>query len=64
MTADIINLRKARKDKARAEKEKRASENRARFGRPKHEREEADANEALRLSRLDRHRREPDPTDG
>lgn len=38
MTAEIINLRQARKAKARGEKEKRAAENRAKFGRPKVER--------------------------
>lgn len=38
MTADIINLRQARKAKARGEKEKIAAENRAKFGRPKTER--------------------------
>lgn len=38
MTADIINLRQARKAKARGEKEKNAAENRAKFGRTKAER--------------------------
>ncbi len=33
--ADIVNLRKARKDKARADKEKKAAENRVAFGRTK-----------------------------
>jgi hypothetical protein len=37
MTADVVNLRQARKLKARAEKEQTASENRAQFGRTKHE---------------------------
>lgn len=35
MSADLINLNKARKTKARADKEGRAQENRAKFGRTK-----------------------------
>ena len=35
MTADIVNLRKARKAKARRDKELHAAENRATFGRTK-----------------------------
>lgn len=42
MTADIINLRRARKAQARVEKDKRSAENRAIFGRSKAERERAD----------------------
>ena len=38
MTAEIINLRRARKAKNRREKDKRAEENRARFGLTKAER--------------------------
>ena len=37
MSAYVINLRQARKQKARAEKEQTSAENRARFGRAKHE---------------------------
>ena len=37
MSADVVNLRQARKQKARADKEQAAAENRARFGRSKHE---------------------------
>jgi len=37
MSADVINLRQARKQKARTEKDLRAAENRAQFGRSKHE---------------------------
>jgi hypothetical protein len=36
--AEIINLRRARRNKARAEKQVVAAQNRARFGRPAHER--------------------------
>lgn len=37
MSADVVNLRQARKQKARADKEQAATENRARFGRSKQE---------------------------
>jgi len=43
MTADIINLRNARKAKARAKNDARAAENRVRFGRTKAEREQSAA---------------------
>jgi len=43
MTADIINLRRARKAKARADKGRTATENRAKFGRSKAERTASDA---------------------
>lgn len=39
MTADIVNLRRARKAKARGEHERLAAENRVRFGRSKAERQ-------------------------
>ncbi|MEP2724415.1 DUF4169 family protein, partial [Roseibium sp.] len=35
MSADIVNLRQARKKKARSEREKQAAENRTTFGRSK-----------------------------
>jgi Domain of unknown function (DUF4169) len=37
MSADFINLRQARKNKARGEDEKLAQQNRAKFGRSKRE---------------------------
>ncbi len=43
MTADIVNLNKARKARDRAEAVKRAAENRAKFGRTKYEKEQAGA---------------------
>jgi hypothetical protein len=51
MTAEIINLRQARKTKARGDREKRAAENRAKFGRPKVERNatEGDAKRNRRI---------------
>ncbi len=50
MSADIINLRRARKAKARAEKEQRAAENRVVFGRSKVERVAAAAEKARDLA--------------
>ena len=58
MTADLINLRRARKTRARADKERRAAGNRAAFGVPKAEREASRAREAQGAARLDGHRRE------
>lgn len=57
MTAEIVNLRKARKARDRAAKEKRAEENRVKFGRTKAEREQAEASKDLSLRRLDAHKR-------
>jgi hypothetical protein len=56
--ADIINLRKARKDKARAGKEARAAENRVRFGRTKEEKRLAEAEKRLAERRIEAHRRD------
>ncbi len=58
MTADIVNLRQARKAKARGASEKQAEVNRAKFGRTKRERKDEAANEALRTARLQAHERE------
>ena len=58
MTAEIINLRQARKAKARAEKERRAEENRRKFGRPKQERERAEAESLLEAECLEGLRRD------
>lgn len=63
MTAEIVNLRKARKARDRVAKEKRAEENRVKFGRTKADREHVDAEKAISLRRLDAHRRE-DENDG
>jgi hypothetical protein len=41
--AEIVNLRRARKDKARAGKAARAADNRIRFGRSKAEKRAAEA---------------------
>ncbi|MGQ4273131.1 DUF4169 family protein [Terrihabitans sp. B22-R8] len=60
--ADLINLNKARKQRARAEKNVKAAANRVVFGRTKSDKdaEKARAENAARL--LDGHRREPDPS--
>lgn len=50
MSAEIVNLRRARKAKAKAGKVEKSAENRARFGRTKAERER----EALEQARVRR----------
>jgi hypothetical protein len=60
MTADIINLRRARKAKARAEHEREAATNRSAFGRTKSEKENTAAEHRLADRKIDAHRREPD----
>jgi hypothetical protein len=56
--ADIVNLRRARKDKARAEKEAKAAENRIKFGRTKAEKQAAEAERRLSERRIEAHRRD------
>lgn len=56
MSADIINLRRARKRRQRQEAERTAAENRARFGQPGAERKAADAAADLASKRLEGHR--------
>jgi hypothetical protein len=64
MSAEIVNLRKARKVKERADKQRRAAENRVLHGRSKAERER-DADVKARVRReLDGARREPGESDG
>lgn len=64
MTAEIVNLRQARKRKSRAEKERIAAENRTRFGRPGAERRLEDATRELETKKLDGLRRQaPEPSD-
>ena len=61
--ADVINLRRARKDKARREHEHEAAANRRRFGRTKAQKS-ADQDAATRSQRaLDDKRLEPDESD-
>lgn len=55
---EIVNLRRARKEKARTAKDAEAAANRAKFGAPKAERERRAAEAALASVRLDGHKRE------
>ena len=58
--AEIVNLRRARKQKARVEKEDRAAENRRRHGLTLTERKVEDAARDKAARHVDNHRREPD----
>ena len=58
--ADIVNLRRARKEKARVEKEAQAAENRVKFGRTKAEKRRAEAEARLAERRIEAHRRDGD----
>jgi hypothetical protein len=60
MTADIINLRRARKEKMRGEHERAAAANRSAFGRTKAEKEKTAAEHRLADRKIDAHRRDPD----
>jgi hypothetical protein len=58
MSAEIINLRRARKVKQRQQAEAQATENRAKFGQSKAARSARDAEQDLEVRRLDALRRE------
>jgi len=58
MTADLVNLRRARKAKARTERDKVAAANRAVFGRPKLEKAKSEAERQRSAKALDGHRRD------
>lgn len=60
MTADIVNLRAARKEKARAARRAEAAQNRAKFGRSKAERTLDEAQQEQAARRLDGHSLRPD----
>ncbi|MCC3245961.1 DUF4169 family protein [Methylocystis sp. WRRC1] len=55
---EIVNLRRARKDRDRRFREDKAQENRIAFGRTKAERELTAAQKDLEAARLEAHRRE------
>lgn len=59
--AEVVNLRRARKDRAKREKEAQAQENRIAFGRTKAERELTDAQKRLEAAKLDAHQRDKAP---
>ena len=60
MSADIVNLRRARKAKERRERETTAAGNRAVFGRTKTEKAQESAERRLETAKLDAHRRTRD----
>jgi hypothetical protein len=60
MSADIVNLRRARKDKARGDREQKAADNRLAFGRTKNEKALTRAERERAAKAIDRHRREPE----
>jgi hypothetical protein len=55
---ELVNLRRARKERARREKDAQAQENRVAFGRTKGERETAAALNQLDAARLDAQKRD------
>jgi hypothetical protein len=60
MPADIVNLRRARKQKARAGREVEAEANRRLFGRSKDEKKKDAAEREAAERRIEGHRRERD----
>ena len=56
--AEIINLRRIRKQKARADKEEQAAQNRALFGRTKAEKLKQAAEKAQADKHIDGHKRD------
>jgi hypothetical protein len=58
--AEIVNLRRARKEKARAEKEREAASNRALHGTPKSERKVTLARSEKERATLERKKLGPD----
>lgn len=63
MTADIVNLRRARKNKVRTAKEAQAAENRLRFGQSKADRQAMVGQSRIDRARLDGARRSTDADD-
>lgn len=63
MTAEIVNLRRARKAKARTQMVAKAAENRATHGRTRAEREHAAAERTRAERAWSASRREPDDSD-
>ncbi len=61
--AEIVNLKRARKQKARAERERAAENNRLRFGRSAAERKQTAALKDLEARTLEGKRRKPEDPD-
>ena len=59
MPADIVNLRRARKQRVRSDKEAEAAANRAKFGRSKAERTQTEALDELARKRHAAHTLDP-----
>ncbi len=57
---EIVNLRRARKDRVRAQADRQAQVNRAAFGRSKSERTTSAAQRELAERRIEGHKREDD----
>ncbi len=60
MTAEIVNLRRARKVVTRQKHDEKAAQNRVIFGTPKVLRQQAETERDLETRRLDGHRRTSD----
>jgi Domain of unknown function (DUF4169) len=60
---EVVNLRRARKERVRREKDEKAQENRVAFGRTKSERDTTAALNRLDAARLDAHKREGEEGD-
>ena len=58
--AEVVNLNRARKDKAKADKDAKAAQNRVVFGRTKAEKQKAAAEKRIADKIVDAHKREPD----
>lgn len=58
MTADIVNLRRARKERTRTERQAKAAENRRVFGRTKAEKDKAAAEREQADRLIEAHRRD------
>ena len=58
--AEVVNLRRARKDKARTAREEEAAARRRRFGRTKAEKTAEETERARKTRLLEGHRREPE----
>lgn len=56
MSAEIVNLRQARKRKARSDREARAEDNRVKFGRTKAEKQASKQERAVLEKTVDGHR--------
>lgn len=60
MSADIVNLRQARKQKARKDREATAEDNRRKFGRTKAEKQAVEREKSGLKQHVDGHRLTPD----